>query len=198
MTRSMRVAVAFCCLLIALTACSKDSVHEAAASAVVTPVVTSAPLPVASATTTPSASASTEAESPPPPLDNSPAGLAKVAAGIAQFQQLVRQRLALGRESDAACMTKQEARGTRIESLENKMGGRQLLTRQTRFACCAPNLGQTIETPLVGCLMLCTEDDTPQNGSDDDDWGGPGGLRQDCQQAATALADWAADLKPGK
>jgi hypothetical protein len=160
--------------------------------------VSASPAP-ANTPTAPSASASAESEATPPPLDNSPAGLAKVAAGIAQFQQLVQQRLAIGRESYDACSAKLESRGARIEALENKMGGRQRLeTRKTRFACCAPNLGQTIDAPVVGCLMGCTDDDTPHNGSEDDDWGGPGGLRQECQQAATALADWASDLKAGK
>jgi hypothetical protein len=156
------------------------------------PAVSAKPPPVASAS-------ASDTEPVPPPLDNSPAGLAKVAAGIAQFQQLVQQRLALGRESNDACMAKLEARGARIEAMEAKMGGgSERLRRMTRFACCAPNLGQTVEAPVVGCLMSCTEDDTPHNGSEDDDWGGPGGLREECQQAATALADWAADLKAGR
>jgi Integrase core domain len=50
---------------------------------------------------------------PEPPLDKSPAGVAKVLVGIAEFQRLVQQRLALGRESNDACMTKQEGRAVR-------------------------------------------------------------------------------------
>jgi hypothetical protein len=138
-------------------------------------------------------------ETPEPPLDTSPAGVAKVLAGIAEFQRLVQQRLALGRESNDGCMTKQEGRSTRVESIEKKMGGRRWLeARKTRYACCAPNLGQTIDAPVVGCLLSCTDDDSPHNGSEDDDWGGPGGLREECQHAVVALGDWSGDLKAGK
>jgi hypothetical protein len=181
-------------------ACSRGNGSAATVSSATPPVASVMPTASTNNPPPPMAPASaSDTEPAPPPLDNSSAGLAKVAAGITQFQQLVQQRLALGRESNDACTAKLDARAARIEAIENKMGGRRRLeSRTTRYACCAPNLGQTIDAPVTGCLMLCTEDDTPHNGSEDDDWGGPGGLREECQQAATALADWAADLKAGR
>jgi hypothetical protein len=153
--------------------------------------------PTAAATgVEPSTSASAQAG--PPPADDSPAGRARVAAGIRQLQQLVQQRMELGREPNAVCTAKLDARGAQIDAIESEMGGRELLARKTRFARRAPDLDQTIEMPLVACLMSCTDDDAPRNGSEDDDYGGPGGLRHVCQQAGIALADWSEDLKAGK
>lgn len=192
----MRAASALGCLFVALAACSKGSSPDHGIIPPSMPAAAAAPgpPPQASAPPKPAASTSTEA-----PLDNSPGALAKVAAGIAQFQQLAQQRIAQGREGYDVCTAKADARSARIEAIENKMGGQQRLqARKTRYACCAPYLGQTIDDPVVGCLMGCTNDDTPHNGSEDDDWGGPGGVREECQHALVALADWAADLKASK
>ena len=182
--------------------CSKGSTpNESGPSAPSTsvPPMASSSAPASTEEASARAPAASTDEAPEPPLDKSPPGIAKVLAGIGELQRLVQQRLAQGREPNAACMAKLDARGDRVAAIENKMGGRRWLEeKKTRYACCAPHLGQTVDGPVVGCLMQCTEDDTPHNGSEDDDWGGPGGLREDCQHAATALADWGADLKAGK
>ncbi len=143
-----------------------------------------------------SASADAEAEAP---LDVSPAAMAKVSVACAQLQQLIRERTALGRETNAACLARSDARWARINAIWDKVGGQERFdSRKTRWADRAPWLGETIATPLAQCLTSCTEDDTPHDNSEDDDWGGPGGVLQDCKHASVALSDWAADIKASK
>ena len=189
--------------LMIIIACSKQS-------APTTSSVVPAPSPAAASTPVPTASqpAAAPSASPDAPGDGrvpayedfSRTAVKKMLAGIAQFKQLVQQRLAIGRETLDTCTSKLDARKARVGAIEDaNFGGYERLTkRRTRWACCAPNIDQTIDAPVVSCLMSCTEDDTPHNGSEDDDWAGPGSLREDCQHALIALDDWAADLNVGK
>jgi hypothetical protein len=144
-----------------------------------------------SASATPDAAADT-------PLDTSPAAMARVSAAIAQFQQLIRDRRAGGRERNEVCLAKVDARGARLEAIWAKVGGEERFRRKTRWADHAPYLGQTLDDPLTTCLMSCTDDDSPHDGSEADDWGGPAGVLKDCEQASIALSDFAADLKAGR
>src|ERR1700722_7078308 len=180
--------------------CSRRDTHLAREAGLYEPSGSiSTPLVAPSSTAVAADGSPSENEDNDPPLDHSPAGIAKALAGIAEFQRLVQQRLAIGREPNAVCLSKVDARSDRFGAIEKRMGGRRWLEgRRTRYACCAPYLDQTIDFSVSACLILCTDDDTPRNGSDDDDWGGPGGLRVDCQQSVTALADWAADLRAGR
>ena len=140
------------------------------------------PLPIS----LPASAAVRPEELPQPTVVKTPtaAERARILAGIAQLQAVVRRRASRGREADEVCDARTNAETPRIKMATQQIG-EDRLRNKTRFSSRAPDLGATIEDFLYVCLG-CTDLESEE------------AVPHECAQAAAALTDLADDLKAKK
>ncbi len=137
---------------------------------------------------------------PPPPIKPALTESAPVLPdathalrGIAKLRALVTQRRAhIHIETEDACTAQQTRASVPLAQADEDIGDVRM-SRESRYANAAPNLGLRNATPVVDCLTLCAIhiEDVPDQESID-------ALRDDCDKAIVILDDLERDVRAGK